>query len=40
MIDRDHGAEAVCEFCGNVYRATREELAQLIDDLQTESSQG
>ncbi len=40
MIDRDHGAEATCDFCGNVYRATSEELAQLIDDLQAESSQG
>lgn len=38
MIDRDNGAEAICDFCGNVYRASREELAQLIDDRQSESS--
>lgn len=40
MIDQDNGAEAVCDFCGNVYRASRDELAQIIDDLQAESSQG
>ena len=38
MIDRDHGAEAICDFCGEVYRASSEELTQLIDDLQAESS--
>jgi molecular chaperone Hsp33 len=40
MIDRDNGAEAICDFCGNVYRASSDELAQLIGDLQAESSQG
>jgi molecular chaperone Hsp33 len=38
MIEKDEGAEATCQFCGEVYRATKGELAQLIDDLQTESS--
>ncbi|XGV98923.1 MAG: Hsp33 family molecular chaperone HslO [Leptolyngbya sp. BL-A-14] len=40
MIDQDDGAEAICDFCGNVYRASRDELAQIINDLQAESSQG
>ncbi len=38
MIDRDHGAEAICDFCGNVYRASSDELAQLIGELQAEAS--
>ncbi|NET31115.1 MAG: Hsp33 family molecular chaperone HslO [Cyanothece sp. SIO1E1] len=37
MIEKDNGAEAVCHFCGEVYRATRDELFELIADLQTES---
>ncbi|MBW4693248.1 MAG: Hsp33 family molecular chaperone HslO [Lyngbya sp. HA4199-MV5] len=40
MIEQDNGAEAICHFCGNVYRASSEELAQIIDDRQTETSQG
>lgn len=38
MIEKDHGAEATCHFCGEVYQASSEELARLIDDLQAESS--
>jgi molecular chaperone Hsp33 len=38
MIEKDHGAEATCHFCGEVYQATSDELARLIDDLQAESS--
>jgi molecular chaperone Hsp33 len=38
MIIKDDGAEATCEFCGNVYQASSDHLAQLIVDLQTESS--
>lgn len=38
MIEKDHGAEATCHFCGEVYQATSEELTRLIDDLQAESS--
>ncbi|NET60309.1 MAG: Hsp33 family molecular chaperone HslO [Symploca sp. SIO2E6] len=37
MIDKDEGAEATCHFCGEVYHATSEELAKLIDDLRAES---
>jgi len=37
MIEKDNGAEATCHFCGEVYQASREHLAQLIDDLQAES---
>lgn len=31
MIDQDHGAEAVCKFCGNKYHYTEEELVTLRD---------
>ena len=37
MIEKDDGAEATCHFCGEVYRASSDQLAQLIDDLRTES---
>jgi molecular chaperone Hsp33 len=37
MIEKDAGAEATCHFCGEVYRASNDELAQLIEDLQAES---
>lgn len=37
MIEKDDGAEATCHFCGQVYKASSDELAQLILDLQTES---
>ncbi|MBE7381081.1 MAG: Hsp33 family molecular chaperone HslO [Leptolyngbya sp. SIO1E4] len=33
MIEKDGGAEATCHFCGEVYHANSEELAQLIADL-------
>ncbi|MBD2460447.1 Hsp33 family molecular chaperone HslO [Oscillatoria sp. FACHB-1407] len=36
MIEKDEGAEAVCHFCGEVYRANSDELQQLILDLQAE----
>ncbi|MEH2010961.1 Hsp33 family molecular chaperone HslO [Nostoc sp.] len=38
MIIKDNGAEATCDFCGNVYQASSEQLAQLIADLQAEST--
>jgi molecular chaperone Hsp33 len=38
MIAKDDGAEAKCEFCGEVYQASSDQLAQLIADLQAESS--
>ena len=37
MIEKDDGAEATCQFCGEIYQASREELAQLIEELKTES---
>lgn len=37
MIEKDEGAEATCDFCGEVYRANCDHLSQLIDDLQAES---
>jgi molecular chaperone Hsp33 len=37
MIEKDDGAEAICHFCGEVYQASSNELAQLIEDLRAES---
>lgn len=37
MIEKDRGAEATCHFCGEVYQASSDELAQLILDLRAES---
>jgi molecular chaperone Hsp33 len=37
MIEKDDGAEATCQFCGKIYQASSEELAQLIEDLRAES---
>ncbi len=34
MIEKDNGAEATCEFCGEVYQASQQDLTQLIQDLQ------
>lgn len=34
MIDTDNGAEATCHFCNEIYRTDRDQLAQLIADLQ------
>ncbi len=39
MITKDKGAEAICEFCGTVYHADPDELAELIDQLQTEAAE-
>lgn len=38
MIAKDDGAEATCDFCGEVYQADSDQLAQLIADLQADSS--
>lgn len=38
MIEEDNGAEAICDFCGNVYKASSDQLAQLIGELQAEAS--
>lgn len=37
MIEKDNGAEATCHFCGEVYQANRDHLAQLIEDLKAET---
>ena len=37
MIEKDNGAEATCDFCGEVYKASSEQLAQLIGELHAES---
>lgn len=37
MIEKDDGAEATCHFCGEVYQASRDDLAQLIGDLKAGS---
>ncbi len=37
MIIKDDGAEATCDFCGKVYQANSDQLAELIVDLQAES---
>ncbi len=37
MIEKDDGAEATCDFCGEVYQATSDQLGKLIDDLKTEA---
>ena len=35
MIEKDGGAEATCEFCGEVYQATDEHLSELVQELQS-----
>lgn len=37
MIEKDDGAEATCQFCGEVYQASSDHLAQLIEDLRAGS---
>ncbi len=34
MIEKDNGAKATCEFCGEIYQATSDHLRELIDELQ------
>ena len=36
MIEKDEGAEAICQFCGEVYQANEAQLTRLIADLKTE----
>lgn len=36
MIEKDSGAEAICQFCGEVYQANEAQLTQLIADLRSE----
>jgi molecular chaperone Hsp33 len=37
MIEKDDGAEATCQFCGEVYQASADHLVQLIEDLRAQS---
>jgi len=37
MINEDHGAEATCHFCGEVYHATTEQLNDLLTELRVEA---
>lgn len=37
MIEKDDGAEATCHFCGEVYQATSNDLAELIGSLRADS---
>lgn len=37
MIAKDEGAEAICHFCGEVYKADRLQLEQLIIDLKADA---
>ncbi len=37
MIEKDDGAEAKCEFCGEMYQASRDHLYQLIEELRNET---
>lgn len=38
MMDKDNGAEAVCDFCGNVYQASRDDLAQLVREIEADAA--
>lgn len=38
MIEKDGGAEATCEFCGEVYQATEDHLAEIIDNIRAEAN--
>jgi len=35
MIEKDEGAEATCEFCQEIYQVNSDQLAELIEDLQS-----
>ncbi|MDY7020286.1 MAG: Hsp33 family molecular chaperone HslO [Cyanobacteriota bacterium] len=37
MIEKDNGAEAKCEFCGEVYQASCDHLSELIEELRNET---
>ena len=36
MIEKDEGAEAICQFCGEVYQANEDQLTRLIAELKAE----
>jgi len=37
MIEQDHGAEAICQFCSNVYQANPQDLEEIISQLQEDT---
>ncbi len=37
MIEKDEGAEAICHFCGEVYKADSDHLTRLIGELKTDA---
>ena len=37
MIATDNGAEAVCDFCGEIYQVSEEKLTQLVGELQVQN---
>ncbi|HEY9825336.1 MAG TPA: Hsp33 family molecular chaperone HslO [Stenomitos sp.] len=37
MIEKDNGAEATCDFCNEVYKVSRTELEQIVDELKAET---
>lgn len=37
MIEKDEGAEATCQFCGEIYQANKDQLVELLADLRSES---
>lgn len=39
MIEKDNGAEATCHFCGEIYRASSDDLARSIEDLRIRSAE-
>jgi len=39
IIDKEGEAEAICEFCGKVYKASQSELENLIQELQLEHAE-
>ncbi len=38
IIEKDKGAEATCQFCGEVYQASEAQLVELLETLRAESS--
>ncbi len=38
MIEKDEGAEATCQFCGEVYQASKDQLRQLVEDLEQQKA--
>lgn len=38
MLDKGEDAEAICHFCGEVYKANSQQLEQLLQEMQAESS--